>query len=132
MKLIVCLDDNGGLLFNHRRQSRDAALRADLLEGIGDGPLWLSSYSARPFEPDARLRVDDAFWEKAGAGEWCFAEACPPEGAWERVEELVVYRWNRRYPADVTLAIPPEWKLAASRDFVGTSHERLTREEYVR
>ena len=131
MKLIFCLDDNGGLLFNRRRQSRDAALRADLLSCI-DGPLWLSSYSARQFESDAPLRVDDAFWDKAGAGEWCFAEACPPEDAWERVEEVVVYRWNRRYPADVTLALPPEWKLTAARDFVGTSHERLTREEYAR
>ena len=131
MKLILCLDDNGGLLFNRRRQSRDAALRADLLARI-DGPLWLSSYSARQFESDERLRVDDAFWEKAGAGEWCFAEEAPPEGAWEGIEELVVYRWNRRYPTDVTLTLPSEWQLVASRDFVGTSHERLTREEYAR
>ena len=132
MKLILCLDDNGGLLFNHRRQSRDAALRADLLSRIGAAPLWLSAYSARQFEGDVRLRVDDAFWEKAGAGEWCFAEECPPEDAWDKVEELIVYRWNRRYPADVTLTIPSAWKPVASRDFVGTSHERLTREEYAR
>lgn len=132
MNLIVCLDDDNGLLFNHRRQSRDRALRADLLASLGGAPLWVSAYTAAQFEEDAPLRVDDAFWEKAGAGEWCFAESLPPEGTWERVERLIVYRWNRRYPADVRLTPPELLTLAGSRDFPGSSHERLTREVYVR
>ena len=131
MKLIVCLDDNDGLLFNHRRQSRDVALRADLLARLGEAPLWLSAYSAGQFEPDARLRVCDAFWEKAGENDWCFAEAPLPEEAWARVTTLVVYRWHRRYPADVRLSLAG-WTLRDSVDFPGRSHERLTREEYTR
>ena len=34
MKLIVCIDDNGGVAFNHRRQSRDRFLIDDIIEGL--------------------------------------------------------------------------------------------------
>ena len=42
MTLIVCIDDKNGLLFNHRRQSRDRVLIEDLLGTL----LWLSDDSA--------------------------------------------------------------------------------------
>ena len=32
MKLIVCLDDNKGMMFNNRRQSRDRVLIENVLE----------------------------------------------------------------------------------------------------
>ena len=35
MILAFCIDDQGGLAFNHRRQSRDRALVADLLAAAG-------------------------------------------------------------------------------------------------
>ena len=31
MVLIVCVDDHNGMMFNHRRQSQDRILRADIL-----------------------------------------------------------------------------------------------------
>ena len=51
----------------------------------------------------------------------------------ERVEELVLYRWNRDYPADVYL----DWDLSrfqvsGLREFPGTSHPNITRTIYVR
>ena len=30
MNIIICLDDNNGMMFNKRRQSQDRILRADL------------------------------------------------------------------------------------------------------
>ena len=36
MILIVCVDDHNGMMFNHRRQSQDRVLRADILE-LTDG-----------------------------------------------------------------------------------------------
>ena len=30
MEVIVCVDDHNGMLFNHRRQSRDQAVIADM------------------------------------------------------------------------------------------------------
>ena len=36
MRLILCVDDQGGLAFHHRRQSQDRAVRADILQMCGD------------------------------------------------------------------------------------------------
>ena len=35
MKLILCVDDKGGLAFNHRRQSRDRVLNERILMHCG-------------------------------------------------------------------------------------------------
>ena len=35
MKIIVCLDDYGGMLFNSRRQSRDRMLIDDIMMDLG-------------------------------------------------------------------------------------------------
>ena len=34
MRVIVCVDDNGGMLFNHRRQSRDRVLCERVLQRL--------------------------------------------------------------------------------------------------
>ena len=50
-----------------------------------------------------------------------------------RVEAMILYCWNRDYPADVRL----DWDLTAfqiaeAREFPGRSHPRITRTIYVR
>ena len=47
MIIAVCIDDKGGMLFNHRRQSQDRLLREDLLKEAAGRPLWMSGYSAK-------------------------------------------------------------------------------------
>ena len=50
----------------------------------------------------------------------------------ERAGRLVVYRWNRLYPADRRLSLPPAgWRLLSQSDFPGHSHPRITKEVYV-
>ena len=34
MILIVCIDDNKGMMFNHRRQSQDGVLRRHILDMV--------------------------------------------------------------------------------------------------
>ena len=72
---------------------------------------------------------------QAGPGELCFVEE-PPLLPWlDRLEGLVLYRWNRRYPADAWLDVrpgPPGWTLARREEFSGHSHERITKEVYTR
>ena len=53
----------------------------------------------------------------------------------DRLEGLVLYRWNRRYPADAWLDVrpgPPGWTLARREEFSGHSHERIAKEVYTR
>ena len=37
MKVIVCVDDNNGMMFNNRRQSRDRILIEDVVKSVVGG-----------------------------------------------------------------------------------------------
>ena len=50
MKVIVCLEDKGGMMFNHRRQSRDRVLIADVVKMADGSKIFISQYSAMLFE----------------------------------------------------------------------------------
>ena len=135
MKLIVCLDDKDGMLFGTRRQSKDRLLRRDMLEMTAGSCLWMNAYSAAQFEEEApQICVSESFLEEAEAGQWCFVENVPVDRVLDRAEQVVVYRWNRQYPATVhfpTDLFASRWKLAQNRDFPGHSHETITKEVYV-
>ena len=81
MHIIICLDDDNGMLFHDRRQSQDVKMRADVLERLGERMLWMNAYSARQFADaeDARIHISDSFLEEAGKDDFCFVEfgACP-------------------------------------------------------
>ena len=70
MHIIICLDDDNGMLFHDRRQSQDVKLRADVLERLGERMLWMNAYSARQFADaeDARIHISDSFLEEANTG----------------------------------------------------------------
>lgn len=132
----ICVDDRGGLLFNGRRLSRDRAQREDLLALCGAGRLWMNGFSAPLFAGlEDRIAVDENFLTLAGPGEVCFVEDRPLGPVRDRLEAVVVYRWNRAYPADVHLDLDlaeAGLSLAERREFPGTSHETITREQYRR
>lgn len=135
MIAVICIDDRGGMCFNHRRQSQDHILRQDLLAEARGRTVWMNAYSLRQFaSPPANLRAAEDFPDRAGRGELCFFENVDPAGCWERVEGLVLYRWNRVYPAGLRLALPlgDGWVLERREEFAGSSHERITKEVFVR
>ena len=61
-----------------------------------------------------------------------FMEFSYEEARLAAAETIVLYRWNRAYPADVKFTMPQGFALKESRDFAGSSHEKITREEYIR
>ena len=126
MILIVCVDDHNGMMFNHRRQSQDRVLRADILELTDGKKIWMNAYSRKQFaESDAeKIMVDETFLDAAGDG---------VSGCAERIEEIYLYRWNRDYPADVYFPVDLSmWKCVEAKEFAGSSHEKITRERYTR
>ncbi len=137
MKVIVCIDDDGGMLFNKRRQSRDRLLIEDLLIRVqedGDS-LWVAPFSEKLFNDVKEVRplitVDEIFLEKAGETDFCFVENVPLQQYEEKIESIVVYRWNRKYPADTYLDIDlTKWQMKETKEFAGSSHEKITREVY--
>ena len=132
MRIAVCVDDQNGMLFNRRRQSQDRLLREDLLREAGDRPLWINAYSARQFGPlPPNVWTAEDFLEQAGPGEFCFVEDQDILPYQERIEGVLIYRWNRRYPADTRFPLSLEgWKLERREEFPGSSHERITKEVY--
>ena len=134
MILIACVDDRGGMLFNRRRQSQDRLLRQDLLEEAGGRPVWLNPYSLKQFpDPPENLRCAEDFFRRAGEGELYFFEDTDPAPWLERAEGVILYHWNRRYPADLYFPLPlAGWTLVRREEFPGSSHERITKEVYTR
>lgn len=134
MKLIVCLDDNDGMLFGGRRQSKDRALRRRVLQLADAQKLWMNNYSAGQFvEDEAHITVDEAFLDKASENDFCFVENTEIRPYLQRITGLVLYRWNRAYPSDVkfpTALLAGRWRKLSSVDFTGFSHERITEEIY--
>ena len=121
------------MLFNHRRQSQDRVLRQDLLRETVGGVLRMNAYSLRQFkEPPPNIQASEDFLEQAGPGEFCFVEDRDLLPWADRLEGLILYRWNRRYPADLYFTIPLEgWTLERREEFPGSSHETITKEVYV-
>ena len=135
MILIVCVDDHNGMMFNHSRQSQDRILRGDILELTEGKILWMDAYSKKQFveEGMTQIRVEEDFLQKAGEGEFCFAEDADLSGEEERIQEIYLYRWNRDYPADVYFPVDLSgWNCVETKEFAGSSHEKITRERYVR
>lgn len=79
MILITVVDDDNGLTFNHRRQSKDRMLRQHILQMVEGKTLWMDSYSVRQFEelPQDGAKVDDDYFAKAAPGDFCFMERMP-------------------------------------------------------
>lgn len=127
MILALCVDNAMGLMFARRRQSKDAALRERLLS-LSGGKLRMSPYSARQF--DAGVYAGADYLSGAKAGEWCFVENGDYEAYADRIERIVLFRWNREYPADLHFRFPGKWTLVSAEDFPGTSHEKITQEVY--
>lgn len=133
--IAVCIDARGGMLFNHRRQSQDRAQREDLLDFCAGRRLWIAPYSAPLFREREDVRADEKFLDKAAEGEVCFVEDRPVAPLSDRIESMVVYDWDRAYPADVHLDLDPAssgFALKEEREFPGSSHEKIIRRVYER
>ena len=130
MKVIVCVDDKNGMLFNNRRQSSDRMLRERMLALVGRSRLWMNAYSAKQFLETTAMVVDETFLDKAQAGEYCFVENVDVLPFADTIEEVILYRWNTVYPSDVRFPMELiEGKTPVSTaDFAGHSHPKITEE----
>lgn len=132
MILIAVVDDNMGLCFNHRRLSRDKILSEKIMELTDEKVVWMSSYSAKMFGVKYhQINVDDNFLRETAKGEYCFTETEDPVIAERWIEKIILFRWNRHYPADTFFTIDlNSWKLETTEEFQGNSHEKITMEVY--
>ncbi|MET0016465.1 ribonuclease Z [Oscillibacter sp.] len=136
MEVIACVDDKNGLMFNKRRQSRDYTVIDHILQDSRDRCLYMTEYSAQLFTADqSRIIVKPNFLECVGPGDYCFVEDSMLLPYESKIDRIIFYRWNRKYPADLYFDIPLTehgWRLTEAIDFPGNSHEKITREVYCK
>ena len=137
MIVIACLDQRNGMAFNHRRQSQDCVLRGHVAELVANVPLWMNHYSASQFDTESipNLNIDDAFLQKAAQGEYCFVEDAPLAPFEKWIERIIIFRWDRTYPADQYFDLqfePDQWHLVGMSEYAGHSHDLITMEVYER
>ena len=134
MKIIVCLDDNGGMMFNHRRQSRDRVVITDIISNLNGARLYIDEYSASLFEgiqADIAITTDMAV--DAGKADFCFVENRSVSSLSPVFDEVIIYRWNRVYPADMRFDIDLKkegFELFSTVEIEGYSHEKITKETF--
>ena len=134
MTVFLCIDDRGGMTFMKRRLSRDKIMIEDLSKEVGEGILYISDFSEALFS-DSELSVMSVSNPLTSAGEddFAFIEDIPISNAIDRIDTLIIYKWNRKYPYDFALDIDPlncGFSLLSSCDFKGNSHDKITKEIY--
>jgi hypothetical protein len=123
------------MLFNHRRLSSDRAVTKKILELASGNKLWMNAYSSGLFPAEVPLSVDEDFLENAGAGEFCFVEDADIRPWVDRTQKIVLFCWNRKYPADLYFPadiLNSRWKADSVCEFTGNSHDKIRMEVYVR
>lgn len=134
MIVIIFLDDNGGMAFNRRRQSRDQAVTERIRQIAQGKKLWMNPYSYKLYGNMNEVETAEAedFLARAGKGELCLVETESLACLRTEIEKIIAFRWNRRYPADFRLDLELSgWKREEIREFSGVSHEKITEETYV-
>lgn len=120
------------MLFNHRRLSRDRRVFEKILDYSNEKELWMNAYSRKLFTNLTdinNIQVDEEFLDKSQS--ICFVENQDITPYLPKIDTLVLFRWNRDYPADFFFTVDlSQWNLISTEDFEGTSHEKITMEVY--
>ena len=135
MIVIACVDDSMGMLFNNRRVSRDEKVIDKIVEVANGRRIWMSDYSQSLFEYTEvqNIIMDDNYLEKADCNEYCFVEKEMLSNYKDKMEKIILFKWNRDYPSDKKFDLDlTEWINESSMEFQGNSHECITMEVYTR
>ncbi len=133
MNVIICLDDNNGMLFNNRRQSRDKAVLSDIFNDLKDEKLFITKFSEKLMAEccDKVVICDDT--ATLENGQWFFCENVDLTTFVDKIEKLVVYKWNRVYPSDFTCNLDFSlFNLESECELMGNSHPVITKQIFVK
>ena len=104
MIAIVTIDDNNGMMFNKRRQSKDIRLIERILDIAGTNRIWVSEYSSELFDTSKDNIIVDNSYTEAQAQDYCFVENAKPlcvRDIWHHIMVMMdicavsIKRWGR-------------------------------------
>lgn len=132
MKIIACVGDGYGLMFNSRRVSTDRAVIRHILGMTEGSEIMCSEYSSELF-PAQSVKVVNDIEKATAANGYYFLEDQDATAVISQAQELIVYYWNRKYPYDRKLPIEDfcrRLKKISQGEFKGNSHDIITWEGY--
>lgn len=134
MVIITCIDKNGGMMYNGRRQSQDRILRKRILEITGTKKLLMNNYSKGMFGDHKNIYTNDNFLNIATDCDFCFVENVDITPFIQKISRFILYKWDKVYPNDVIfdILLLDGCKKVQSMDFQGSSHYIITEEIYER
>ena len=97
----------------------------------------MTAYSKGLFEKmgNAEIVVSEDMMQQARNDDSCFIEDIDISGHEKLIQEVILYQWNRHYPADTYFPLDlseEKWVLEKRDEFQGSSHEKITKEVYKR
>lgn len=126
--LILTVDDNMGISFNKRMCSRDSKVN-EQIQNISINRTLYDSPNPRLGE-HIEIWIDSLKNNKDGVYYSCYED---PSLLMEYFDEVILFKWNRLYPSDVKFTSDLSgFTLDDVEEFVGTSHENITKERYIR
>lgn len=131
MKAIITLDNKYGYSLFGKRLSWDREIEKNVFENLAeDESLFVSPYTMKSFSEPSQSRLISPIPDDREKDITAFFEV---DDIPSTLDELIVYRWNRNYPSDKKYnPYLHGWKRLSSEDFPGHSHNKITREVYVR
>lgn len=131
MILVCCLDKNNGMLFNHRRISKDRVIIEDIKSFSTDSKIYIDFFSKDLLEQG--IISKDLFKEKISSNDYCFIEDIKPSLLETKINRIIIYNFNRNYPSDFKFDIDlRKWSFVESTELKGHSHEVITKTIYER
>jgi hypothetical protein len=129
MQVIITVENRNGMLFSHRRVSRDQKVSERILAYCKEKKLWMNAYSAKLFENNPQICVSETFLEQKDA--ICFVEDQDVTPYLPEIDTIILFHWNRDYPADLFFTVDlSEWNRIHQEEFAGKSHDKITMEVY--
>lgn len=129
---ILCIEEEGGILFHQRRVSRDRLLIDWIMQKIEGKSLWMREYSKGLFA-DYSVKIAEDYLTQAGEEDYCFIEDGTYLEYLDKMSGLLLCRWKRHYPSDLKFQesiLAEGWQMEAVYEVNGSSHETITVEEW--
>ena len=124
MIIIVCVDNNFGIKFNNRRQTKDKEVIKKIYAITNGKRLFIESFSKDLFEKD-KVEICEKIPQTAKKDDYIFienADFCN----FEKVDKIILFCWNTVYPSDLKFTLPQNFKIVKKSDFAGNSHDKIT------
>lgn len=149
IRLVLCVDASCGYSFNHRRQSADREMLRHLREKLQDQAdhIFVNQYTERRllregfFSDEETTRRQEhpalpgnSFLKEAvKEGGTVWAENVSLQGFYHLIGEIDLYRWDKRYPADLSFpeTILENYELCEEERFCGYSHDEILYQRYI-